>query len=671
MLSTIECDSTSSDETAVIGDQQTQKRITRVLLNPSSWAVVGWLAVLPIAFTLPGAVGLNPFHFRGAMVPLEMGFVGLAAVALLFWWKRMELVSGIAAGAFAGWIAVTLRSALNGTPYGFGGLQGDATRLAAMATRYTVVSHSSDGIVAAVPSEYPPLFPWLVGRGSALLGLPAWSVLADAEVITCSLAFVASFLLWRRLVPSAVALMVTIAAVAVFSRPDKAYEVLALMVFTPWVLATFARPARGGLHWLPAGLIGGLMILLYQAYLIYGAAGLAALMAMTWWQSAERRGYLRHLAGTLLVILAVSSWYWIPIGIWNFSHGTEMTQDLWQGQSLLSSPFPFLALTPLGLLQLVGLIGLVWNHKRLWWARPILLLVASAYLYRVLFLARFIATGHTALMHYTAILVAVTLSTAGILTVLDATPVLLRRLEVVAPRGLPPLAGSIFTVLVVMYLWTSWMPGAPANSGVAVSYRPAVSAEPNVASKAFAEALPNGKYSRYTPVVLRAKAFPASRVLGKVHSVLGGEAMPVTLSCDERLFSTIPWPGYISVDMSAANSTTQWLSRFAELRKLASVKDPGQFAKESTRTGFGPIDVFVLRRGEFSWQWLPFDYHGRLDFSPAQFSPAEFAVFDDLPGGYVLAVRLPALDGRPPAGAAGGMNARAAARQASGIAGRT
>jgi hypothetical protein len=36
------------------------------------------------------------------------------------------------------------------------------------ATRYTVTSAGSDGVVAGVPSEYPPLYPWLIGKAAVL-----------------------------------------------------------------------------------------------------------------------------------------------------------------------------------------------------------------------------------------------------------------------------------------------------------------------------------------------------------------------------------------------------------------------------------------------------------------------------------------------------------------------
>jgi hypothetical protein len=82
-----------------------------------------------------------------------------------------------------------MRIALHGSPFGF--IDGDTVRLSAMAERYTTTWRSADGIVSALPSEYPPLYPWLIGHISVLLHVPAWRLLAPAGEITSSATIVA------------------------------------------------------------------------------------------------------------------------------------------------------------------------------------------------------------------------------------------------------------------------------------------------------------------------------------------------------------------------------------------------------------------------------------------------------------------------------------------------
>ena len=267
---------------------------------------------LPVAFAAATLGPADPFRLRVAMVPVVVLVAGVIVVGVASRRLPADLASGIGAGLFGGWVAFTLRTALHGTPFGFGGMGSDAGRLAAMANRYASTWHSSDGIVPSVPSNYPPLFPWLVGRTSALVHVPAWRLLGPAEAIALSFAVVAGYLLWRRLLPGPLALAVTLPVLLCFSLPEKAYEILALAVFVPWAVATFGDPPRGRLHWLPAGLIGGLSILLYWAFIVFGALGMLALAVLTWRASPDRARYVRHVALTVVVALVVASWYLIP-----------------------------------------------------------------------------------------------------------------------------------------------------------------------------------------------------------------------------------------------------------------------------------------------------------------------------------------------------------------------
>ena len=216
-----------------------------VKLNPSLAALITWLVCLPVAFAAATLGQADPFRLRVAMIPVVVLVAGVIVVGLASRRLPADLASGIAAGLFGGWVAFTLRTAVHGTPFGFGGLGSDAGRLAAMANRYAHAWRSSDAIVPSVPSHYPPLFPWLVGRASALLHVPAWRLLSPAEAITLSFVVIAGYLLWRRLLPGPLALAVTLPVLLCFSLPSKAYEILALVVFIPWAVATFGDPPRG------------------------------------------------------------------------------------------------------------------------------------------------------------------------------------------------------------------------------------------------------------------------------------------------------------------------------------------------------------------------------------------------------------------------------------------
>jgi hypothetical protein len=612
-------------------------------VSPSLAALIIWIVCLPVAFGLASLGPANPFLLRVAMVPVVLAIGGVIVVGIASRRLPADLASGIGAGLFGGWVAFTLRVALHGTPFGFDGLAGDAGRMADMANRYASTWHSADGIVSSVPSHYPPLFPWLVGRTSALINVPAWKLLGPAEAITLSFAVVAGYILWRKLLPGPLALAVTLPVLLCFSLPEKAYEILALSVFVPWAMATFGDPPRGRLHWLPAGLIGGLGVVLNWAFIIYGALGILALAVLTWRASPDRGRYVRHLVLTVIVALVVASWYLVPYLGWGFLHGSKQVDDLFQGGGIQDSPLLFLTPSPIGVLELIGVIGLLWYRGRVSWGMPLLLLTASAYAYWLLGLAAFSLTGHTLLLQDTPRLIGPMLAAAGVLTIVHTAPRIARRISVRSvPAGLPALALCLLVVWTAITAWQGWMPGGPTPVGGL--YQPAVSTAWNESTAAFATPLPDGSY---VPVAaergIHDAWFPTDPVKKDVTSVLGASATPVTLSTAEELFAFVNWPGYIAVSMGAAGTNTNWPARYAALQKLSRITDPVAFDAASARTAFGPVDVFILQRSSPTrWTWQPIDApYPVLTFTPAQFSPHAFTVFTNLPGNLVVAVRQP------------------------------
>jgi hypothetical protein len=507
------------------------------------------------------------------MIPVVVLVAGVIVVGLASRRLPADLASGIAAGLFGGWTAFTLRTALHGTPFGFGGLGSDAGRMAAMANRYASTWHSSDGIVPSVPSNYPPLFPWLVGRASALIHVPAWRLLGPAEAITLSFAVVAGYLLWRYLAPGPLALALSLPVLLLFSLPEKAFEILALTVFIPWAIATFGDPPRGRrLHWLPAGLIGGLSILWYWAFIMFGALGVLALAVLTWRASPERARYVRHVVLTVVVALVVASWYLIPYAGWGLLHGSSQVEYQYQGGGIQDSPLSFLSPTPLGVLELIGVIGLVWWRGRVWWGRPLLLLAVGTYAYWLLGLASFVLANRHLLLQDTPPLTGLVLAAAGVLTIAQAAPAIVRRLSIRSvPAGLPALGLCLLVIWTAVTAWQAWMPGGPASTtGL---YQPAVNPERNDTTAAFTTALPGGSYPPAAPASIRNPWFPTDPIEKDVASVLGARAAPVTLSASEQPFAYVNWPGYIGVTWGAAGIDTNWPARYAALRELSRVTD--------------------------------------------------------------------------------------------------
>jgi hypothetical protein len=585
-------------------------------VNGSTAAVLTWLVATPVAYVLPALAGGNPLSPRATTIPLVAALclvVGFFVVTVR--WSG-DVVAGVAGGLAAAWMALMLRAALVGTPFGFGGMYGDLSRTTASATRYTTTIASSDTLLPSLPSEYPPLFTWLIGRASVLLGVPAWHLVAGAQVLFLSAAVLVGFLLWRRLVGAWMALAIPALTVVTWADPRKGYEVITLMIFVPWALEVFARPPRARMHWLPAGLLGGFIAMTYQAWLVYAALGLLALVVIAWRTESDRWAYLRRLALIVSVSFVVSSWYVVPFVWATLTRGGQQVSDLYASTSVNDALFPFLTVSPIGILQLVGLVGVVWLWRSVWWARPLLLMIVGVYAYRLLAMIRFGLTGHTGFLHYTARLYTVLFTIAGVLVLAHVAPIIVRRLRLTPPRLATAGLLAIVLAWTAATFTTTWMP--PKSQ---------------YAMDAQIEPLPGGGYPKYAPKDGRRAWFPATQVAQAVEGVLGPHPRRVTLSVDDRLFAYLPWPGYLDNARTAAATLSHWDERFAEIKRLVATKDPQAFATASHNTKFGPIDIFVLSKTTDGWAW------GSQRFTPAQFAPQYWTVIDGLPSNIVVAIR--------------------------------
>jgi hypothetical protein len=295
--------------------------------------------------------------------------------------------------------------------------------------------------------------------------------------------------------------------------------------------------------------------------------------------------------------------------------------DMYAPGSLQQQFLPFLAATPLGVLQLVGLGGLVVLRRSAWWATPLLMLVLGTLAFRVISTVRFAATGHTFFLHYSSNLYSTALVAAGVLVLAHVAPILAARLAATPPPG---TAAAVLALAVAWFCYSysgAWMP----NAGQPTAH---------YAAEAHLESLPGGGYPRFAPGSNRATPFPAYAIRDAVVRVTGPDPQRVTLSVDERLFAYLPWPGYTTNSRVASGSLTLWDQREAEIERLTSTSDPAGFADASAHTRFGPIDIFVLHRdGSDRWSWRD------QVFTPSQFDPAVWAVDQSLPDDVVVAVR--------------------------------
>lgn len=602
-------------------------RLRRLVLSPVTVAIVSWLLAAPVAVVIPRLADVSPFSENGVFIPLGVGGVVLLAVTAVAWRRRAgELVSACAAGLFAAWVILVFRVALYGSPFGTTGWLGDRVRVASAATRDLVTLWPADQFVAEIPSEYPPLFPWLLARVSLLLDVPVWRLLVVAEIGLLSFTVLAAFLMWRRIVPAPAALVISAASLFVYGDPRKAFAIVALFVVVPWLISALAEPARGRMHWLPAGIIGGLIMLTYNGWYTFGAVGFFAVIISTWRRSANRAAYVRQVLLVGAVSLLVSAPYLITWGWAILTREGQAVSDEYVVPGLTLNAFPFLKPTLLGALEFIGLAGLVWYRGRTDWARPMLYLVLGAYVFWLVMGIRFVFSTHTTLFFYVPLLTGAVLVAAGVLTLATAGPALARKFSFAVPHGTSAAVVAVAMVWVLFTYWQDWKPSLDSGASTTNTY----------AAWAHLEPLPDCRYPRFAPPEGRFHCYPADRIKAEVEKVLGAGAMPRTLASEERLFAYVSWPAYMGVDRTASGTLTRWDDRQAELKRLAQITDPKEFARVSANTQFGRIDVFVMHSsGPRSWDAI------QATFQPGQFDPAVWTVVQGLPSDTVVAIRKP------------------------------
>ena len=591
-------------------------------------AIAVWLIATPVAFVIPRVADVDPFSERGVFIPLGAGGLLLVIMTAVAWWRGAgEQVLATAAGLFAAWVALAFKVAEYGSPFGPTGLQGDRVRVAAAAMKNTVQFWPSDPFIENQPAEYPPLFPWLVAKGAQLTGVQTWRLLAIGEILLLSFAVLITYLLWRRLVPAPVALVLAASGLLIYGDPRKAFAVVTLFALVPWLISTFAEPARGRLRWLPAGLIGGLIMLTYNGWFSFGALGIIAIIVAAWRRSADRAGYVRHVLLVAAVSLVVAAPYLIPWGWAVLTEPGQAVSDEYVTSGLTVNAFPFLKPTLLGAVELIGLAGLFWYRRRTVWAAPMLYLVLGSYAFWLVMGIRFVFSKHTTLFFYVPLLTGAALVAAGVLALAEVGPALVRRFALTPPYRTGAAVVAAALLWVGFSYWQDWRP--TLEEGVATTNN-------TYSAWAHLEPLPDCRYPRFAPEAGRFACYPANRIKAEVEQVLGPGARPHTLASDERLFAYLPWPGYLGFDRTSANTLTRWDDRQAELTRLAQLTDPAEFARATASTEFGPIDVFVLAQLDSeNWAW------GNTRFHPSQFDPTIWTAVQSLPNNLVVVIRQP------------------------------
>lgn len=579
------------------------------------WAVARLVRIEPLAPSAPVITGVFAIVIGvlGSVVALAVvSLEGRAAKASY----SSTILPPLAIGLLGGLLASVVWLSLNGTPYAVNGIGGDAGRLSAMATKYTHHIYPLDAYVKGVFSEYPPLYPWLIGRVAQLLdGNRAWELMRPAQALTFGLVPICGYWAWRTIKTAWVAVGATIASFVLFPNVYKPFEVLALAVAVPWFLwlwTTLRSPKQAGVlgaRCAGVGLIGGSLVSIYVPYVVFALPAVAVAIMV-----AVRRVGLKITAWRVLIIgaavLVASGWWVIPYVAQALSVGGQLVGDRF-APSWMTRQFPVANLFRpdfASVLVLAGLVVLPIAARSADWARALGLMALSVWSYRLLAGWLFGVTGGTRFFSYTTpvlkaiSLIALTLAAQRIwVAVRDRSPFLEWRtpLGLTVPFLVVGLMGASLAAL-------QFPAKGPIDTGDVASELSAL------AYGAYEWSTPDGTCPSSVPCrqldVTALDKFVRENVSRKP------DDFPVMISAVEEVASWLPWYYYLPLVRSASATAVKWDERHAILAQLSRAS-PDRFASAVAQIPWGPIDGFLLLR----------EQDGSLSILDIRFSIDQFA----------------------------------------------
>jgi hypothetical protein len=269
---------------------------------------------------------------------------------------------------------------------------------------------------------------------------------------------------------------------------------------------------------------------------------------------------------------------------------------------------PFLEAKPQSIVLVVGLVGLVWWSRTLWWARSLSVLLIGGYVYYVLAATRFLVTANNMFAHYVGRFVGEILAVAAVLSLAECFRLLVRRFDPVKVRRSAIILGGVVAMVLSVGYWDWWKPTIQP-----FTHNPRVNLnveDLNPADAPLTQPLPDGRLPKFAATDARKLWLPVWQIRDEVAARYGADHLATVITHDERVFAYMPWYSYSGP-----------ATRSEDLVAAAKA---------------GKIDAFVLIADLPDGRWRA----GRLGFQPEWFDAASFDVVR-LENNYVLVLRKP------------------------------
>jgi galactan 5-O-arabinofuranosyltransferase len=584
------------------------------------------LFLVPIALivALVDVPDYNPAspRFEYALRAAIVGFVVVGAIC--WWWTARhgrtwgaELMPALLGGIGA----LVLVGSLNGTPYGLGGLAGDQTFRTAAVTRFADSWHNADFTFQGLPSFYAPAYFWVLGRIADLAGIEPWRILKYGTVAVALLVPVVSYLLWRRLVPIHVAVLLS--AVPLFvDNVYEPYSWLVLVALVPWWLEVVHGLRRPRGNPVLLGLVGALLFLTYYYFFFVAAVALVIYLVVERALGQLRWRQVRQAALVLAIAAVFSAVYWLPllVSILHAEH-PESLANRWFSASHADLPLPMLQPTIAGALSLLGLGFLVWTVREPL-SRGLLVLLAAAYCWYLIG-APAAAAGMPLLSFRGKQLIPLILAIAGVLALVRLAGLAAARFEAAAVTRVAWVMAGVLVVYTGQQ-FASTVHDSPLTE------------------TAFATATPDGQLPEHHPAGAQPMDPPAAVVRDAIDQRYAGAGHPVVLSDRVDIMALYPYYGFLQWNAHYAHPAAEFHARAGFLRELAGASGPARFNALSAGNRFDRIDVFVLRDAgdELLLRYADDAFPAGTRTAEVRFPRALFADFELVVlGEHVLAVR--------------------------------
>ena len=358
----------------------------RATLVAALVALVGGAAAAFVAWLVLDRTTLPAFNTsmvtRALATAGTVVILGLVAVFLTWWVFDRERLTGASPGrprwrvivtyvisylAPAGLVVTAVAIPLSASRLYLDGLQVDQEFRTQFLGRMATTWENQDMNYQDMPTYYPLGWFWLGGRLAMLLGMPGWEVYQPWAVV--SIAAAASLLvpIWQRLtgsLPIATTIALTTTAITLVMAADEPYAaVIAMMVPAMTVLA---RRAVAGSWWA----VGAMVVLLgisASFYTLYTGVAALTTVIIALLAAISRRSWAPVLRlvviGVGSILIALISWgpyLWAELSGQPSEPAVAPNFLPEEGTQI---PVPFLALSVIGLLCLIGLIYLIVSYR--------------------------------------------------------------------------------------------------------------------------------------------------------------------------------------------------------------------------------------------------------------------------------------------------------------------